>query len=860
MTVAELRQAYLEFFRARGHRVFPSDSLIPHDDPSLLFTGAGMNQFKPYFLGFKKDLKRAASCQKCLRTADLERVGKTGYHHSFFEMLGNFSFGDYFKKEAIVWGWEFVTKILKLDEKKLWVSVYGEDDQARGLWKKEIGLPDAKIVSFGADDNFWPANAPKDGPNGPCGPCSEIYVGETPGKGVEIWNLVFTQFDRQDGGGLAPLPQKNIDTGMGLERTASVLQGVKSNFDIDLFQEFRKELRTLFHGSASAGRPCNESEARAHENAVMDHARAAVFCVADGASPSNEGRGYVVRKLIRLGCDHLIQAGAKPGRFKDLVPMVAARMGNAYPELNAKQKEIFLVIENEERSFNEVVRTQVPKLKEALRTGGDPESTAFKFYDTHGLPFETISATASTLNIILKPERFNILLEEQKGRSRASSKISGEIFKKSGLYALAQGLPATEFLGYHGTGASGKLLRVIEPDLWVFDRTPFYAQAGGQVGDTGRILGPGLEADVLDTQAHERIVLHKVALKKGAPEAGKVYELRVDAERRADVMNNHTGTHLLHAALRKILGEHVKQAGSLVAPDYLRFDFTHFKALTADELSRVEAMVNEEIRRNTALRKEEMTRQEAALSGAIAFFGEKYGDRVRVVSIGDFSKEFCGGTHLASTGQIEQFKITSESSIQAGARRIEAVTGRWARKRAQESEGELAAFAREFGVGRRDLACGLEKLKDRVRVLRQRASSLAQEKLNVHEKKRLEGAPALHGVKVVRDVVKHDVPSLAQEAARYLQKQGTECAALIATTGPSAVSFVVSGTSGLVGRGFRSNEVIRSISPIVGGKGGGRPDFAVGGGKEVARLEEALKAAEKQIVQFIESTFKGAGS
>src|SRR3990167_5131361 len=350
MTTDELRKAYLDFFQAKQHKVHASDSLIPHGDASLLFTGAGMNQFKPYFLGLKKDLKRAASCQKCLRTADLERVGKTEYHHSFFEMLGNFSFGDYFKKEAIVWGWEFVTKVLKLDEKKLWVSVYEDDDEARQIWKKEVGLPDEKIVKFGAEDNFWPANAPKDGPNGPCGPCSEIYVGEKPGKGVEIWNLVFTQFDRQSDGSLKPLPQKNIDTGMGLERAASVVQGVTSNFDIDIFKEFRSQLKGLLKKGS------NET---AHENAVMDHARAAVFCVADGASPSNEGRGYVVRKLIRLGCDHLISAGAELGQFKKTVGMVARMMGGAYPDIVKKESDITAVIENEEKAFMEVLQTRV---------------------------------------------------------------------------------------------------------------------------------------------------------------------------------------------------------------------------------------------------------------------------------------------------------------------------------------------------------------------------------------------------------------------------------------------------------------------------------------------------------------------
>ena len=838
MMVSELKQAYLEYFRKREHRVFPSDSLIPHDDPSLLFTGAGMNQFKPYFLGLKKDLKRAASCQKCLRTADLERVGKTDYHHSFFEMLGNFSFGDYFKKEAIVWGWEFVTKVLKIPEKKLWVSVYQEDPDAFAIWKKEVGLPDSKIVKMGPEDNFWPANAPKDGPNGPCGPCSEIYVGEVPGKGVEIWNLVFTSFDRQSDGSLVPLPQKNIDTGMGLERTASILQSVKSNFEIDSFAAFRKELKALLKKGS------NETT---HENAVMDHARAAVFCVADGALPSNEGRGYVVRKLIRLACDHLTAAGAEAGHFKDTVGMVARMMGGAYPGL--KEKDITLVVANEETAYAEARR------RAASATRGTLSVVDFSFmlYDAYGLPIDAIRERFSEEGLVFDDKGFQALLGEQKKRSRASSKVGGEIFKKSDLYALTEGLPATRFTGYSGTEGKGKLLRISKGDVLIFDQTPFYAEAGGQVGDRGVISGGGFEAEVLDTQAHEKIVLHHVRVKKGSPEEGKSYDLQVDAERRSDIMNNHTGTHLLHAALRKVLGEHVKQSGSLVAPDYLRFDFGHFKGLTPEELLKVETMVNDEIQKNTPLKKEEMSREEAAGSGAIAFFGEKYGERVRVVSVGDFSKEFCGGTHLKSTGQIGRFKIVSESSIQAGVRRIEAVTGRWALKRAQESAGELADLAKAFGVTTEGLAQVLPSLRQRTTSLKQKLSAAAQSKVNAHEKEKFDKAPTVRGVKVVTDVVRHNVSDLTQEAARFLQKQGAECISVLAAAGPDSVSFTVSGTTVLISKGFNSGEVIRVMTPIVGGKGGGRPDFAVGGGKEVDKLNQAMTTAEKWVEEFIKT-------
>ena len=857
MKTSELRQAYLEYFRAKEHKVFPSDSLVPHNDASLLFTGAGMNQFKPYFLGLKKDVKRAASCQKCLRMADLDRVGKTAYHHSFFEMLGNFSFGDYFKEEAIAWGWEFVTKVLKLPEKKLWVSVYREDEEAFKIWKNEIGLPESKIVQMGPEENFWPANAPKDGPNGPCGPCSEIYVGETPGKGVEIWNLVFTQFDRQSDGSLKPLPQKNIDTGMGLERTASVLQGVDSNFDIDIFSEFRKELKGLLKKGS------NET---AHENAVMDHARAAVFCITDGALPSNEGRGYVVRKLVRLGCDHLTQAGAESGHFKDAVVMVARMMGDAYPEIIKKQNEIVKVIEYEENAILEITRTKVPKferklaayLREHSVSGKDkPQAIAeiaFEAYDTDGVSKEIIKdrvakAIAPGLLYNKTFEFFDQLINQQKDRSRASSKIAGEIFKKSDLYGLTEGLPATEFFGYAGCEGGGKLLRVLGDDLWVFDRTPFYAESGGQIGDTGKILGNGVEADVLDTQAHEKIVLHKVSVKKGKPEPGKSYELKVDAQRRADIMNNHTGTHLLHAALRKVLGEHVKQAGSLVAPDYLRFDFAHFKGLTPDELAKVETMVNEEIRKNTPLNKQEMTREEAAKSGAIAFFGEKYGERVRVVSVGDFSKEFCGGTHLRSTGEIGLFRVVSESSIQAGVRRIEAVTGRWAQKLEEERKKEVEDLCAMFGTGKEGLADEIIKRSKRVAELRNRLAQITGEKMKQSLARELSRTAAVNDTKLVVMTADGATVEIIKIAADYLKIQPGQNAALFTSRADGKVTFAVAGSGDFVSRGFNAGAIVKKISPVVEGSGGGRPEFAVGGGKNISKISEAVEMGRKAILQ-----------
>ena len=854
----ELRKAYLDFFQKKNHRVFPSDSLVPIGDASLLFTGAGMNQFKPYFLGLKKDVKRATSCQKCLRTADLERVGKTAYHHSFFEMLGNFSFGDYFKEEAIAWGWEFVTQILKLPEEKLWVSVYEEDDEAFLIWKNKIGLPESKIIRMGPEDNFWPANAPKDGPNGPCGPCSEIYVGSVPGKGVEIWNLVFTQFDRQSDGSLIPLPQKNIDTGMGLERTASVLQGVESNFDIDIFKKFRAELKSLLKKDASE---------TAHENAVMDQARAAIFCVADGALPSNEGRGYVVRKLIRLGCDHLAKAGAEAGQFRKLVPMVAKIMGTAYPEIVAKQKDIMAMIENEENAYQEVLRIQIPKLDvefEQIKKMGalpnvDPAKIAFRYYDTYGLPLEIVEERASKYGLNVDKNLFNKMLEEQRSRSRESSKIAVEIFAKSDFYELTEGILPTQFLGYSGVTGTGKLLKIVHDNevetkalagdevIFIFDRTPFYAESGGQIGDTGVITGNGLIAEVKDAQYHEKIVLHKAFVKEGRAETGKNYELSVDAERRADIMKNHTATHLLHAALRKILGEHVKQSGSLVAPDYLRFDFSHFRAVETESLRKIEALVNEQIQKNTTVDKQVMSKDEAMQKGAIAFFGEKYGDKVRVLTIGDFSKELCGGTHLDSIGEIGFFKITSESSIQAGVRRIEAVTGRWAEKYTGEQKKELETLCAMFGAQENSLQQDLKKMGQRISTLKNKLGQSALSKVKNHLTEKIKHAPETSGAKLVLETWDGADVDLIRGAMDYLKTTGTPFTAFLLSSDDEKTSFLVAASHDLVQKGFNAGKILKSIATLVEGNGGGRPDFAVGGTKRLDKKSELLSLGEKEI-------------
>lgn len=869
MTVDQLRQAYLDFFKSKAHKLFTSDSLVPHDDPSLLFTGAGMNQFKPYFLGLKKDLKRATSCQKCLRTGDLERVGKTAYHHSFFEMLGNFSFGDYFKEEAIAYGWEFVTQVLKIPQDMLWVSVFENDDEAFNIWKDKIRIPVERIVRMDAVDNFWPSNAPKDGPNGPCGPCSEIYVGKIPGKGVEIWNLVFTQFDRQSDGSLKPLPQKNIDTGMGLERAAAVMQGVENNFQIDLFQNIRKDLKTLLKSGS------NET---AHENAAMDHIRAVVFSIADGALPSNEGRGYVIRKLIRLGSDHLDKAGAlQPGSFHKLVGAVVRVMGSVYPEIVERQKTITAVIENEERSFQEVLRSQLPKLKEELlglqsmKNGAEKSTaiaaTAFKYYDTFGLPFEMIVASAEQAGLLVDQEQFDRMLEDQKKRSREKSKISGEIFSKTNLYSHIEGLKPTEFLGYDSLLTRGaQVQRLISLDavvseigvgqegVMICDRSPFYAESGGQVGDAGTIEAAGFRAEVLDTQNLEKCIGHKIRVVSGRISVGASVDLVVDPDRRADIMKNHTATHLLHSALRKTLGDHVKQSGSLVSNDYLRFDFTHFSGLDAATIARVEDLVNEEIQKSTTLEKRVMTKDEATQRGAIAFFGEKYGDQVRVVTIGDFSMELCGGTHLHNTGEIGTFKIVSEGSIQAGVRRIEAVTGRAASAYADQQAREIEALCLSFGAAPETLPQDLVRSGEKVSALKNRLTQIAGGKIRAAMISSV--VPDSTISVVVHRMDGADV-DLFRQAAEGLKSTGKSFVAMFYSGNEDKVSIVVAASADLVQKGLNAGKIVKDISGIVGGNGGGKPDFAVGGGKILAKLDDAIQHGQSQIQQALAVSSSG---
>ena len=678
MNTDTLRQKYLDFFAAKGHKVIASSSLVPADDPTLLFTCAGMNQFKNEFLGRVSDFRRAVTCQRCLRTDDLDKVGQTASHHTFFEMLGNFSFGSYFKEEAIAWAWEFLTGELKLNPDSLWVSVYQDDEEAFNIWRTKIGISEEKIVRLGAKDNFWPANAIEDGPNGPCGPCSEIFFdygkdsdckrkecspGCSCGRFVEIWNLVFTQFNRKDKGILEPLPNKNIDTGMGLERMASVMQGVKSNFEIDIFKPIIQTILD-YRPSTIDYRPINS---------IADHIRAIVFAIYDGVIPSNEQRGYVVRKLIRKAEFHGLSLGIKEPFLRKLVPAVSKIFDPAYPELTAKSAYIAEIILNEEKAFTSTLSDAPRILENEFKSQENRETrsgeTAFKLHDTYGIPLEITISWAKENGFEINEEAFNRCLKEQQERSKKSSKLSASVFSGE---ALDLKLPPTEFLGYHSLSLdAAKILKIIKDGIpqaevsqgdhcrIILDKTPFYAESGGQAADQGKILNAENVFLVEDVQKNGKIYLHCGRVISGKFKEQDTVRPQTDAALRQAIARAHTATHILQSALRHILGAQIQQAGSLVSPDRLRFDFNHLQKISPEELKQIEDLVIKNILRALEVKVQETSLAQAKETGALAFFGDKYEENVRVVEIGDFSRELCAGTHLKNSANVGVFKIIS---------------------------------------------------------------------------------------------------------------------------------------------------------------------------------------------------------
>jgi alanyl-tRNA synthetase len=876
MSPDQIRAAYLAFFEARGHARHPSDSLVPENDPTLLFTGAGMNQFKAMFLG-KGNLPftRATTTQKCLRMPDLENVGRTASHHTFFEMLGNFSFGDYFKREAITWAWELLGQ-LGIPGDRLSVTVYQDDDEAAAIWRDVVGLPAARIFRCGEDDNFWPAGAPSKGPNGICGPCSEIYFdfqpehGALPAAGpgsdgrrfVEIWNLVFTQFDRQDGGHLVPLPSKNIDTGMGFERAVRVIESVRtgrvlaSNFETQLFAPLLEAVHAHVGRATAFGTPEGT-----HVRRIADHVRAATFCIADGVRPSNLRQGYVVRKVLRRAMldRHVLGGDLRRPWLAELSGAIADHMGGAWPELRDARAVVASTIAAEEEKFAEAFLSgsqRLAVLAEEARAAGAarlPGASAFLLYDTFGLPLDMQKLLLEEQGLPVDEDGFRAAMAEQRRRSREGSRISDKIFDEGPLAGVSGSLPATTFERSRLELAGVHLLAAVdegEPGedgprrvVLVLDRTPFYAEGGGQVGDCGVIRGPGWEVEIDDTVSLRGITLHRGEVVAGQPAPGPA-EARVDAALRAATARNHTGTHMLHAALRAVLGPDCTQAGSLVAPERLRFDFRFPRALTAAEVAAVEDLVNAWILANAEVRAAEMGREEARRQGAVALFGEKYGEVVRVVSVpdpcrGQDSVELCGGTHVARSGDIGLLRIVSEGSVAAGIRRIEARTGLGVIGHARAGDETLRRAAALFKTSPELLPGRVEALQEELRATRK---ALEELRARIAGERLAAARREWNGLRVVVTVVEGVPVKTLRDMAGDLLKSGCDLV-LLAAPEEGATSLLAGASAAAQKRGLGANVILGSLAEALGGKGGGNAAFAQGRGGPARDLLAVLEGA-----------------
>src|SRR6056297_3634521 len=878
MTGDEIRKRFFDYFRRQGHPIIRSSSLVPQDDPTLLFTNAGMVQFKRIFLGEEnRDYSRAATSQKCLRAGgkhnDLENVGYTARHHTFFEMLGNFSFGDYFKEKAIGYCWELLVSEYGLPAEKLWVSVYKDDDDAYAIWRDQIGVPEDRIVRLGEKDNFWSM-----GDTGPCGPCSEVLIdrGEElscgrpdcmPGcecdRYLEIWNLVFMQYNRDESGEMTPLPKPSIDTGMGLERIASIVQDVPTNYDTDLFMPIMQKIERL------SGKSLGESQSTdVAMKVIADHSRAAAFLVGDGVLPSNEGRGYVLRRILRRAIRYGRYISLMEPFLHETVETVFQVMQNAYPELIDKRAFIINVIQNEEVRFRETLENGLKLLNETLsrmQANNEtvvPGAVIFKLYDTFGFPVDIVEDVVRDKNFGLDMDGFHSAMAERREKSRSVSAFSSISDAYKNFTATLEKLP--EFVGYQRLTADSTILFLVKNDLpaeaaeageeieMVAAQTPFYAASGGQVGDTGRIYGQNFEVSIADTfKDPTGLIIHKGAVISGRIDKGAAATLEVDREHRTATALNHTATHLLHAALRSVLGEHVRQSGSYVGPDRLRFDFTHFSQVPLDSLEAVEKLVNDRIRANVDVSIQEMDAEEAFQTGAIALFEEKYGDRVRVIELDQFSKELCGGTHTSKTGNIGLFKIIGETSVAAGVRRIEACTGKAALEYVQSRLRILQDTA------------GL--LKERPENLYQRVEAiLSQQRAAEKEVERLKNKIAafsadqadseiqtVNDVKVLAKKVEVENPaSLRDMADKFKDRIKSGIVALGAVNNGKALLIVIV-TNDLLGR-FHAGNIIKSIAAEVGGGGGGRPDMAQAGGPRPEQLDAAIAKAW-EIVQSAEA-------
>ena len=862
MKTSEIRQKFLDYFASRGHEAVASSSLVPHGDPTLMFTNAGMVQFKHVFLGNEtRPYVTATSSQKCVRAGgkhnDLENVGHTARHHTFFEMLGNFSFGDYFKHDAIAYAWEFLTVELKLEPARLFVTVFEEDDEAYDIWTKEIGIPANKIARIGAKDNFWSM-----GDTGPCGPCSEIFFdhgadvwGGPPGtpeedgdRYIEIWNLVFMQYDRDAVGTLTPLPKPSVDTGMGLERIAAVMQGVHNNYDIDLFKNL------ISQACKVTGVRFGEDTAKDVSLRVLaDHLRSVTFLLADGVLPSNEGRGFVLRRILRRACRHGRLLGMDEAFIYKLVDTLVAEMGSHFAELKENQSNIEQVIRIEEDRFIKTLDKGLKLVEQAAADAGEggtiPGKTLFALYDTFGFPTDLTADILKGSGIHLDMDGFETCMEEQRTRARAAWGGSGESALPKAIYELREERGPTEFLGYSTLKAEGVISGLIKAgeavtsleegdEGWlVCNQTPFYGESGGQVGDTGVITSDAGEFIVSDTKKLlSDLFVHVGKVSKGSIKSGAIAHLQVNAERRDAIRRNHTATHLMHSVLREVLGDHVKQAGSLVNPERLRFDFNHFQPVSREEIARIEAAVNAAVWANDVVETRLMTQEQAIATGAMALFGEKYGDEVRVVSAG-FSTELCGGTHVSRTGDIGPFRILSETGIAAGVRRIEGATGVAAYQSfvadmdtLHETAGSLKVRPFEAADAVATLQGKLKQAEKELESLRAKQSSGLLDDL-VKQAVDVDGVTLLvaevSGVKDMRDFMDKAKNKLKSGVLVFGMKSGPK------------VQLVAGVTADLLGR-FHAGNIVRDVAMICGGKGGGKPDMAMAGGTEPDKLKEAL--------------------
>ncbi|MDG1580511.1 alanine--tRNA ligase [Pseudomonas sp. GOM6] len=870
MKSAEIREAFLRFFEEKGHTRVASSSLIPANDPTLLFTNAGMNQFKDCFLGLeKRAYTRATTSQKCVRAGgkhnDLENVGYTARHHTFFEMLGNFSFGDYFKRDAITYAWEFLTsdKWLNLPKEKLWVTVYATDDEAYDIWHKEVGIPAERMIRIGdnkgapyASDNFWAM-----GDTGPCGPCTEIFFdhgehiwGGPPGspeedgdRYIEIWNNVFMQFNRTADGVLHPLPAPSVDTGMGLERISAVLQHVNSNYEIDLFQ-------SLLNAAAKAIGCANEGQASL--KVVADHIRSCGFLIADGVTPSNEGRGYVLRRIVRRACRHGNKLGAKGSFFYQIVAALVAEMGEAFPELKQQQAHIERVLKTEEEQFAKTLEQGLKILEQdlaGLQGSVIPGDIVFKLYDTYGFPVDLTGDIARERELTLDEEGFEREMEAQRERARSASAFGMD------YNSLVKVDGDTRFLGYDSTSASGKVVALFkagaavdslaegEEGVVVLDQTPFYAESGGQVGDCGYLESAGVRFDVRDTTKAGGAFLHHGVVAKGGLSVGASLKAEVDASVRQATALNHSATHLLHAALRQVLGEHVQQKGSLVDSQRLRFDFSHFEAIKPEQLKALEDLVNAEIRKNSMVETEETDIETAKAKGAMALFGEKYGDDVRVLTMGGgFSVELCGGTHVSRTGDIGLLKITSEGGVAAGVRRIEAVTGAAALAWLNGAEEQLKEAASLVKGSRDNVLDKLSALIERNRQLEKELEQLKAKAASAAGNDLAGAAVDVKGVKVLASRLDGlDGKALLAMVDQLKNKLGS-AVILLGGVFEDKVVLVAGVTQDLTAK-LKAGDLMKQAAAAVGGKGGGRPDMAQGGGTDAGKLDEALALAASSV-------------